>query len=493
VAGLVSLVGAGPGDPGLLTLKGLARLREAEVVVYDRLVPQAILLEASGGRLVNVGKAPGQAAMSQEDISRLLVEEGRAGRRVVRLKGGDPFLFGRGGEEAQALAEAGVPFEIVPGVTSAIAAPAYAGIPVTHRGLSTHVTFVTGHEDPEKGESQTDWERLAASGGTLCILMGVGQLARIVERLLAAGRMPDEAAAAITWGTTARQQVIRSSLAKLPTEPVEAPAVVVIGPVAALADHLEWFARPPLGGRRIIVTRAREKVSRLRADLEALGAVVVEMPSIAFEEPSDREWLRRAVCHLGSGHVDWVIFTSATGVERTMAVLHAEGLDARSLARTQIAAIGAGTSATLRSAGIVADLVPDEFIAESLAAAMPRGPGRVVLLRAEEARETLPQALRDKGWAVEVVPVYRTVLGSGGPAGRSALERGEIDAVTFTASSTVRNFVALVGDVPRPPVIACIGPITAATAAELGWPATVVADEHTIEGLVRALVSAFER
>lgn len=486
--GFVSLVGAGPGDPGLVTVKTVERLRAAEVVVYDRLAPGSLLAHAPpGARLVDVGKAPNRAEMSQEEINALLVAEGRAGRRVVRLKGGDPFVFGRGGEEAEALVGAGVAFEVVPGITSAIAAPAYAGIPVTHRGLSSHVTIVTGHEDPTKPETQTDWEALGRAGGTLCILMGVGRLATIVERLLAAGRSPDEPAAAVTWGTTAHQRLTRCRLADLPVRAVEAPSVVVVGPVAELADRIGWFAPGPLAGRRVVVTRAREKASELRTRLEALGADVLELPSIAFEAPSDPEALRRTVHHLGQA--DWVVFTSPTGVERAFAALRAEGADARSLAGARLAAIGPGTAAALEAVGLAADLVPPEFVAEALAEAMPPGPGKVVLLRAEEAREVLPERLAAKGWTVEVVAAYRTVLGSGDQAARDRLVAGEVDVVTFTSSSTVRNFVSLVGDVPRPPVIACIGPITAGTARELGWEPTVVSDDHSIDGLVAALTS----
>ena len=486
--GLVSLVGAGPGDPGLITAKGLDRLRRADVVVYDRLVPSSLLSEAPpGARLVDAGKAPGDVEMGQDQINSLLVDEGSAGRRVVRLKGGDPFVFGRGGEEAAALAAAGVRFEVVPGVTSAVAAPAYAGIPVTHRGAATSVTIVTGHEDPNKGGEQTDWDALARHGGTLCILMGASRAGALATRLMSGGREPNEAVAAVSWGTTGRQRVARMTLSELRDAVIEAPAVIVIGPVAALSDDLRWFDPGPLAGRTIVVTRAREQASVLRTRLEDLGATVIEVPTIRFVPPTDPLALRRAVEALAEGAYEWAVFTSPRGVEQTLGELWEAGFDARSLALTKVAAIGPGTADRLAAAGLRADLVPTEFVAESLADAFPEGAGRVGIFRAEEAREVLPDRLRDKRWEVEVVAAYRTVLGQGGTT------PDRFDAVTFTSSSTVKNFVTLVGDIARPAVIACIGPVTAETAREMGWEPTVVAQEHTIDGLVAALVDAFSR
>ena len=485
MAGFVSLVGAGPGDPGLVTTRAMERLSQADVVVHDRLVsPELLAMIPPRARLVDVGKAPGRAEMSQDDINRVLVEEAQEGQRVVRLKGGDPFVFGRGGEEADALARAGVPYEVVPGITSALAGPAAAGIPVTHRGVATSVTVVTGHEDPTKPESQTDWDALARTGGTLCILMGAGRLADIVDRLIGGGRSPHEPAAAVVWATTPRQTTIRTTLGSLPSAGVQSPAVVVVGPVAAL----DFSGALPLSGRTVVVTRARERASALRTRLESLGARVLEAPVIAFEEPSEPHRLRAAVADLAS--TEWVVFTSPTGVERAFAAIDEAGGDARWFGGCRIAAIGPGTAASLTDRGLRADLVPEAFVAEALAEAFPEGGGRVLLLRAEEAREVLPERLRQKGWTVDVVPAYRTVMGDAGGEARRALLAGEVDAVTFTSSSTVRNFLDLVGDAPPPPVVACIGPVTATTAEEMGWTATVVASEHTIEGLVAAMLGA---
>ena len=359
----VYLVGAGPGDPGLLTRRGEELLRRADVVVYDRLASPALLtLVPPGAELVDVGKAPGRVALAQEQINELLVARGAAGLVVVRLKGGDPFVFGRGGEEAESCIAAGVPFEVVPGVTSAIAAPAYAGIPVTHRGLSTSVTVVTGHEDPGKPGSDTDWAALARAGGTLVVLMGAGRAADIAEALLAGGRAPATPVAAVRWGTRPEQRTVRGTLATLAAMGVESPSAIVIGEVAGL--DLSWFERRPLFGRRVVVTRAREQASELRARLEQLGADVIELPSIALQ---DLDFELPALDPYA-----WVVFTSANGVDAFFdRGLAPAGLDARALAPARVAAIGPGTSRALVRRGIRADLVPEQFVAESLLAAFP--------------------------------------------------------------------------------------------------------------------------
>jgi uroporphyrinogen III methyltransferase/synthase len=367
----VALVGAGPGDPGLLTLRGAELLRAADVVVHDRLAARALLdLAPPTAERISVGKAPGRVEMTQDEINALLVERGRAGQAVVRLKGGDPFVFGRGGEEAEALAAAGVPFDVVPGITSAIAAPAYAGIPVTHRGTSTHFTVVTGHEDPAKGRTDVDWEALARAGGTLVVLMGVGNLAGIVERLLAGGLALDTPVAAVRNGTRADQRSTRATLGTVAKLDLRAPSAIVVGGVAAL--DLGWFERRPLFGRRVVVTRAREQASELRTRLEALGAEVVELPAIAIEP------LPVAVPDLGA--YSWLVLTSANGVAVLFDALATNGRDARALGGLRVAAIGPGTAAALAARGIRADLVPERFVAESLLAAFP-APGA----RAESA------------------------------------------------------------------------------------------------------------
>jgi uroporphyrinogen III methyltransferase/synthase len=481
----VYLVGAGPGDPGLLTVRGAELLARADVVVHDRLAsPQLLELAPPTAERIDVGKAPGRVAMSQADIDQLLVERGRTGATVVRLKGGDPFVFGRGGEEAEALIAAGVPFEVVPGITSAIAAPAYAGIPVTHRGLSTHVTIVTGHEDPAKGSSDTDWAALARAGGTLVVLMGAGRVGEVARLLIDGGRAPDTPVAAVRWGTHPHQRTIRATLATIAEQAIESPSAIVVGAVAAL--DLGWFERRPLFGRRIVVTRAREQASGLRARLLALGAEVVELPAIEvkpleFELPELSDY-------------GWVVLTSANGVDAVFTRgLLAAGRDARALAGVKVAAIGPGTAAALARFGVRADLVPERFVAESLLAAFPgpAAPGeRVLIARAEQARDVLPDGLRAKGYAVDVVAVYRTVTAEPDPAELARVRNGEFDALTFTSSSTVDNFCRLVGpiDSPGDPIVVSIGPVTSASAAAAGLRVTVEADPHDIDGLVASVL-----
>ncbi|HVM41287.1 MAG TPA: uroporphyrinogen-III C-methyltransferase [Acidimicrobiia bacterium] len=479
----VYLVGAGPGDPGLITARGLELLRSADVVVYDRLASSALVDEAPAtATRIDVGKQPGRAPVGQDEINRILVEHGLTGVVVVRLKGGDPFVFGRGGEEAEALVEAGVPFEVVPGVTSAVAAPAYAGIPVTHRGVSTHFTVVTGHEDPAKGRTDVDWEALGRAGGTLVILMGVGNLPEIARRLVAAGRSPDTPVAAVRWGTRPEQRTVRTTLGAVTAAGIESPSAIVVGEVAAL--DLGWFERRPLFGRTVVVTRAREQASDLRVALEGLGAAVIELPSIEIRP------LEFALPEL-SGY-SWLVFTSVNGVgaffDRGLAPA---GLDARALAGCSVAAIGPGTSDALAQRGIRVDLVPERFVAESLVEAFPDAPGgaRVLIPRAVVARDALPDGLAAKGYVVDVLAVYETVTATPDPIAVEAVRSGAVDAVTFTSSSTVRNLVEVLEGPPKPgPAVVCIGPVTADTARELGLEVTAVAEEHTIDGLVAAVL-----
>ena len=482
----VHLVGAGPGDPGLLTVRGAEVLGRADVVVYDRLVhPSLVDLAPPEATRVYVGKAPGRAEIEQPDINALLVEHGRAGRAVVRLKGGDPYVFGRGGEEAEALAAAGVPFEVVPGITSAIGAPAYAGIPVTHRGTSTHFTVVTGHEDPAKGSADVDWEALAKAGGTLVILMGAGRVGDIAARLVAGGRPPETPVAAVRNGTRADQQTVRATLATIADAGVRAPAAIVVGEVAGL--DLAWFETRPLFGRSVVVTRAREQASELRHRLESLGAAVIELPAIAIEPMSfDLPDLDRYA---------WLVFTSANGVaaffDRGLAPA---GLDARALAGLRIAAIGPGTASALVARGVRTDLLPERFVAESLLEAFPPPSTegeRVLVARAEQARDVLPAGLSERGYAVDVLPVYRTVTATPDPAALERVRTGGVDALTFTSSSTVTNLCDLLGAVPAPqPLVVSIGPVTSKTAKERGLRVDLEATEHTIDGLVAALLRA---
>jgi len=478
----VYLVGAGPGDPGLITVRGAEVLARADVVVYDRLSVASLLdLAPAGAERISVGKAPGRASLPQADINALLVERGKAGEEVVRLKGGDPFVFARGGEEAAALLAAGVAFEVVPGITSAVAVPAYAGLPVTYRGLASSFTIVTGQE----GEAgvPVDWEAVARVGGTVAVLMGVAKRAEIARRLMAGGLPPETPVAAVTWGTRPEQRTVRTTLGRLADTPIDSPAVLLVGAVATL--DLPWYESRPLFGRRIVVTRAREQASGLVERLQDLGAATVELPVIEIAEPADGgAGLREAARRLGD--YDWVAFTSANAVTRFFSALGDVGADTRALGGRRVAAIGPGTAEALAGAGVRADVVPERFVAESLLEAFPPGPGRVLLPRAAVARDALPAGLAGRGFAVDVVEAYRTVVGR--PAPESLTAAGGADAVTFTSSSTVTNYLAVAGDVPVPPVVACIGPITADTARAAGLTVDVVAAEHTIDGLVRALV-----
>ena len=481
----VYLVGAGPGDPGLLTRRGAEVLGRADVVVHDRLADASLLdLAPPGAARVDVGKTPG-SPVRQGDIDALLVERGRAGLEVVRLKGGDPFVFGRGGEEATALLAAGVPFEVVPGVTSAVAVPAYAGIPVTHRGLSTSFTVVTGHLGHDS-EADGSLEALAAAGGTIVVLMGVAKRKEIARRLMDGGLPPTTPVAAVRWGTRPDQATTRTTLERLPDAELEPPVTLVVGRVAAL--DLAWFERRPLFGRRVVVTRAREQASELTSRLREAGAETVELPAIAITDPADGGAALRAAARQ-VGAYRWVVFTSARAVERFVPLLR----DARSFGAASLAAIGPGTADALGARNLVADLVPPRFVAESLLESFPRpSPGpvrqRVLLPRAAVARDVLPEGLRAAGWEVDVVEAYRAAPVPPDAATLAAVR--EADAITFTASSTVTNYLEAAGRDAVPPLVACIGPVTAATARAAGLAVDVVADVHTIDGLVAALVAA---
>lgn len=481
----VYLVGAGPGDPGLLTRRGAELLGRAEVVVHDRLVPRALLELAPADALVlDVGKRPG-GPRGQEEINRLLVEHGRAGRTVVRLKGGDPFVFGRGGEEAAALVEAGVAFEVVPGVTAAFAAPAYAGVPVTQRGLASSVTVVTGRVG-EVGAGGVDWEALGRAGGTLVVLMGMEHRAEIAERLVAAGRPPDTPVLVVQWGSTAGQRAVRTDLAELSAVELGAPSTIVIGPVAGLA--YDWFSPGPLAGRRVVVTRAESRAGELVSLLEAAGASVIALPVVRTEPPEDGG-AALADALSGVGEAAWVVFTSAVSVARVAALLR----DGRDLAGVRLAAVGPATAAALRARHLEPDLVAEPATGEGLAAALPDAPaggGRVLYPRAAEASDVVRRGLEAKGWAVEEVTAYRTVA-----VGPDELPPGLLDeavaadAVTFTSPSTVAAFCRLAGaDRVLPKVVACIGPVTADAARRSGLGVAVEAADHSAEGLVAALV-----
>jgi len=485
----VHLVGAGPGDPGLLTVRALELLRLADVVIYDRLSQESLLDLAPAAERIDVGKAPGHVRMTQSEINDLLIERGRRGETVVRLKGGDPFVFARGGEEAAALAGAGIPFEVVPGITSAIAVPAYAGIPVTLRHSSTSVTIVTGHEEPgtEGAEGTVDWEAVARVGGTIVVLMGVARIARIAAELMAAGRSPDTPVAAVQWGTRPEQRTVRATLSTIADEPLGTPSTIVIGDVAA--SDLAWFENRPLFGLRVVVTRAREQAGELVTRLQAQGAATVEVPAIEIRDPADGgAALAAAVGRLGA--YDWVVLTSSNGARRLLDAVRDRGRDARAFAGARLAAIGPGTAEALAGANLAVDLVPPRFVAESLLDALPAPSatgGRLLLVRAAVARDVLPEGLRSKGWDVDVVEAYRTEQAP--LAEEQAAAVAAADVVTFTSSSTVVNLLAAMAGGSIPPVVAAIGPITAATAREHGLAVDVEAEVHTIDGLVDALVA----
>jgi uroporphyrinogen III methyltransferase/synthase len=501
-AGKVYLIGAGPGDPGLFTLKGKRCLEEADVVAYDALANRRLLAHAKpGAEMIYVGKRGGQHALPQEEIGRLLVARARAGKVVARLKGGDPFIFGRGGEEAEEVAAAGVPFEVVPGVTSAVAAPAYAGIPLTHREFTSTVAFVTGHEDPTKEDTSIAWDKIATGVGTLVFFMGVGQLPEIVKRLVEHGRSPETPAAVIRWGTRAEQHVVTGTLATLVERSVgvKPPALIVVGEVVALREKLRWFEDKPLFGRRILITRAREQASVFAERLEAAGAEVAEFPAIQIEPPESWAPLDVAVARLREYR--WVIFTSANGVRFFWDRLRAAGRDVRDLFGITVCAIGPATAAALLDHGIRADVIPAEFKAEALVNAVGSEQvqgARILLARAAEAREVIPEELARRGAVVDVVPAYRTVKSTANADELRALLRdGKIDAVTFTSSSTVRYFLDLAGDesarLLQGVVVASIGPITAETAARHGIVSHIVPGSYTIPALADALVRHFQQ
>ena len=493
MSGIVYLVGAGPGDPGLMTRRALELIASADAVLYDRLIPPGALDGARpDAELRYVGKEPGAAAVTQEETNQLLVELGRAGKRIVRLKGGDPFVFGRGGEEAEALAAAGVAFEVVPGVTAGVAAPAYGGIPVTHRDASSAVAFVTGHEDPGKPESALDWDALARFPGTLVFYMGIRKLPLIAERLTAAGRDPGEPAAVIERGTLPGQRTIVDTLggigARVEAEEIRPPAITLVGAVAELRDAIAWLERRPLHGEVVAVTRARAQASGLAARLRELGAEVVETPAIRIEPRPVEGELRDAIERIEDYSL--ICLTSPNGVRLLFDALEAANRDARALAGATVAAIGPGTAAELARHGIRADVVPERFVAEALVAALEpvavEG-RRVLVARAAEARDVLPDALRSRGAEVDDVALYETVAEPLSGGERAGLERATY--VTFTYSSTVRFLVESGARPPAGARIVSIGPVTSATAEEHGLGVDVEAERHDIEGLVDALTA----
>ena len=499
--GTVVLAGAGPGDPGLITLRAAGCLARCDVVLYDHLVsPDLLEIAPPAARRLYVGKEAARHSISQERLNEKLIELARAGRRVVRLKGGDPFVFGRGGEEAEALAEARVPFEIVPGVTAAVAAPAYAGIPVTHRDWTATLALVTGHEDPAKPASNVDFGALARMG-TIAFYMGVRNLAANCRALIEAGLAPDTPAVVIQNGTLPEQRVVVGTVADIVERAAAAgiapPAVTLIGRVGRLREKLAWFERRPLHGQTVIVTRTRHQASALSCELRRLGAAVLEAPTIELAPPPDPAAVDAAL--RGIGAYDWLVLTSVNGVDAMVARMRGLGLDARSLGRVRIAAIGAATAGRLEAYFLRPEVVPQEFVAEALAGELARFDlrgKRVLMLRADIARPALRDALGQLGAVCDDVALYRTVRPAAlPPRVMERLDSGTVDWITFTSSSTFTNFLDLFGaDRLRtlgPRVkLASIGPVTSQTIREAGFEPTVEATEHTIPGLVRAIRAA---
>jgi len=497
--GKVYLIGAGPGDPGLITVRGLELLSRAEVVLYDALAHPALLDACPDALKRNVGKRYGEDSAVQLAINVELVSLARAGKRVVRLKGGDPMLFARGAEELQALREAGIEFEIVPGVSAPFAASAYGGIPLTHRELSSSVTFITGSDREGKDWSPESWQKLATATDTICIFMGMRRIEDIMQAIIAGGRSAATQVAVVQWAARPEQRVVTGTLssiaARVRAEGVTNPAVIIVGEVVSLRDELRWFDNRPLFGKSLLVPRPAEQGRVTAAAIRARGASARLLPAIEIREPSDPEPLRRAIAELRD--FEWVLFTSANGVLHFTRALSRAGLDARAFANAKLGAIGPKTALALEAFGLRADVVAEEFIGEGLArAVLAQGaPRRVLLARALVARDALPELLRQAGTRVDVVPVYETVAADAGEALRGHFEQGEVDVALFTSSSTVNAVLDTLGaratELLSRVTVASIGPITSQTLAERGIAADVVATRFTVDGLLDALEAHF--
>ena len=505
--GKIYLVGAGPGDPGLLTLRGKYLLERAEVVVYDYLANKKLLRHVpSSAELIYVGKKGGGLhAYTQEGINQLLIEYGKAGKMVVRLKGGDPFIFGRGAEEIEALVAENVLFEVVPGVTSATAAATYAGIPITHRSYTASVAFITGHEDPTKKKSNIHWDKLATGAGTIVIFMGIKNLPIITKKLIENGRDPKTPVAVVRWASTPEQHSVEGTLETITDVVREAgikpPALIIVGEVVKLRKTIDWYEKRPLFGRKIIVTRTREQASELVARLEEHGADCLEYSTIHIEPVDDYAILDRELENIGS--CQWLIFTSLNGVTYFFKHLYDQGRDVRSLSGPQIAAVGKATAQELLKYGIQADLMPEEFTGEGLADALVRegvAGSRVVIPRALAARDVLPEMLSKAGAEVVVAPVYQNVPPKGRKEQlREELEEKNVDMVTFTSSSTVTNFMTMVGAASEEELhrlldgvkIAAIGPITSKTVRDNGLNVDIQPENYTIADMVNAIVDYY--
>jgi uroporphyrinogen III methyltransferase/synthase len=499
-SGKVYLVGAGPGDLGLVTLRAKECIERADVIVYDHLAnPEMLGWARDDAEIIYAGKRAGKHALSQDEINALLVEKARGGREVVRLKGGDPFVFGRGAEEAKAVVDAGISFEIVPGITSAIAGPAYAGIPVTSRAQNSHVTFFTGHEDPAKTETAIDYASLAKLGGTQVMLMGVERLEAITREMLAHGARADLPVALVRWATTGRQKTLVGTLENIAQRAIEsqfeAPAVAIFGDVVALRNELNWYEKRPLSGKRIVVTRTRKQAGALSSQLRALGADVFELPTIRIAPPTD---LREFAQLVQDSHgYDWIVFTSPNGVEAFFEIFYKLYDDAREIGGAKIAAIGPATAQRIRDFHLHVDLQPEESVAEAVIREFQKQGGvenlRILLARAEKARDVLPRELSRLGGIVDEAFAYRTEPDTRDTTGaRNRLSEEGADLITFTSSSTVENFLALGLPWPKGMQVASIGPITSKTARDHGLKVDIEAKRHDIDGLVDAIRNSFQ-
>jgi len=503
--GIAYLVGSGPGDPGLLTLRAAECIRGADVIIYDHLAcPEVLDWAPPGCEKICVGKRAGAHTLEQEEINSLLVRKTAAGKKVVRLKGGDPFVFGRGGEEAEALAASGLPFEVVPGVTSAVAAPAFAGIPLTHRSHASSFCVVTGHEAAGGKPGRVAWEALAACGSTLVFLMGVGRLPAIARSLVRAGMDPSTPAALVRWGATPKQTTLVSTVGEIAGEAAERgvrpPAVLVVGSVVTLRERIAWFERKPLFGLTVLVTRAYDRSAELGRLFRETGAAVVELPVLAFAPPQDSAGLDSAIRRIQS--YDWIVFTSANGVSWFLERVRELGGDVRTLAGPRLAAIGPATARELEERGFAVDAVPGSYVSEGLLDYFERegvAGSRILLPRAEEGREVLRAGLERLGAVVDETPCYRTVAAKPDPSEAVELiDSGELDVLTFTSGSAVRNTLELLSGKVKPGALervpaACIGPVTAEVARGAGLRVEVVAEEYTAAGLVNAVVAGFAR
>ena len=496
---IVYLVGSGPGDPGLITVKGLECIKKANVIVYDYLVNYSLLKNArDDAEIIYVGKKGNQHTMEQDDINQLLVDKAMENKIVTRLKGGDPYVFGRGGEEALVLKEHNIPFEVVPGITAAIATPNYAGIPVTHRACTSTFGLITGHEDPTKDQSDIDWEKLSTGLGTLTFYMGIKNLPNIVSQLVKHGRSKDTPVAVIRWGTTTAQETVTGTLSNIveKAKTIKPPAITIVGEVVNLREHLNWFESRPLFGKTVVVTRSRDQASEFSEQLTDLGANVLEFPTISITSPDDFTPLDKEIERLES--TDWIIFTSVNGVDCFFHRLSELGGDVRDLKGVKICSIGPATTERIKGFHIKVDCQPPKYVAESVVEVLKgiedlKGK-RIMMPRADIARSYLPEELQKMGADVADIVAYKTVAATNGD--NSVLDKlkdGTVDIVTFTSSSTVRNFAKIVGEdnlsaFKENVQFASIGPITTETAEEMDITISIKADEYTIPGLVQAIV-----